>query len=155
MLAEKDSLKPIEIGFLEADEMLNYIGTVHERFYGNLYLAIETIQNLGQVVGKSVFDTCILVGRLYEHALVCGTFKDIQFIYRKEEKLNLCGTLRSKDKDIIQALVRRFAPNEPNFGKGTKKNPGWFFGFKADIWQACAVTTTYHDLYLDKQRKGG
>ena len=60
--------------------------------------------------------------------------QDIGFIYRKDEKMNLCGSMKAKDSNIIQALIDRFAPNTPNKGKGTKKEPGWFYGFKKDIW---------------------
>ena len=33
----------------------------------------------------------------------------------------------------------RFAHGQPNHGKGTKAQPGWFYGFHADIWQAYAL----------------
>ena len=46
---------------------------------------------------------------------------------------------KAKDSNIRQALVDRFAPGQPNYGKGTKAQPGWFYGFNADIWQAYAL----------------
>lgn len=174
-LVELPSLKPIEFGFMEADEMLNYIEQLPNTYIG-VHLAIEGMENLGMAVGKTVFDTCMLVGRLLERGYLAGRlneetiedldenyfgewetvswtvggndYENIKLIYRKQEKMNLCGTMRSKDKDIRQALVERFAPNTPNGGKGSKADQGWFYGFRADIWSAYAVATTYHDLYL-------
>ena len=59
----------------------------------------------------------------------CGAHNDDV----REEKLDLCGSLSAKDANIRQALVDRYAPGQPNFGKGTKKDPGFFYGFSAAI----------------------
>lgn len=72
----------------------------------------------------------------------------MQKIFRREEKLYLCGRASAKDVNIRQALVDRYAPGQPNFGKGTKKNPGFFYGFSADMWAAMAVAVTYFDKYI-------
>lgn len=69
-------------------------------------------------------------------------------IYRRDEKLCLCGTMAARDANIIQALVDRYAPGQPNRGKGTKKCPGFFYGFHADVWQAMAVAVTYFDKHV-------
>ena len=54
--------------------------------------------------------------------------------------------MKAKDSNIRQALMDRFGE------VGTKKNQGYFYGFKADIWQAFAVCVTYHDKYMVKGR---
>jgi len=39
------------------------------------------------------------------------------YIYRKDEKMNICHSMRAKDSNIRQALIDRFGI------VGTKKNP--------------------------------
>lgn len=108
-------------------------------------LAIEMIASYGMAVGKSVFDTCVYIGRLKE---ACKSVKRQRYIYRMEEKVNLCHDSRAKDANIRVALVDRFAYGIPNGGKGTKKDPGFFYGFAADQWAAMAVGVTYYDMYI-------
>jgi hypothetical protein len=105
------------------------------------------IASYGMPVGAEVFDTCVCIGRLTER------FTQLQFpvtyIYRKDEKMNLCHSMKANDATIKQALVDRFARGEPNYGKGTKARPGWFYGFRADMLAAYAVGVTYHDLFME------
>jgi len=101
------------------------------------YFAIEMIASYGMAVGATVFDTCVWIGRFIEACSI-----NHKYIYRKDEKMNLCGTMRAKDTNIRQALIDRFGI------VGKKKTPGFFYGFKADIWAAMAVGVTYYDMYL-------
>ena len=64
---------------------------------------------------------------------------------RLEVKNHICHNGSAKDSNIIQALVDRFAYGEPNRGKGVKASPGFFYGFKSDIWQAMALAVTFID----------
>ncbi|WP_026887689.1 hypothetical protein [Clostridium beijerinckii] len=116
-----------------------------------LHIAIEMVASYGMAVGATVFETCMWIGRFYQKSYEMGLKP--QLIYRKEEKLNICGSMKAKDSNIIQALIDRFAPNTTNKGKGTKKEPGWFYGFKKDIWQAYAVGVTYYDIYINPNLK--
>ncbi len=111
-------------------------------------IAIEMIAGMGMPVGQEVFDTCFWIGRFWEFATTRRHIRNLMKIFRREEKLDLCGSPNAKDANIRQALVDRYAPGQPNFGKGTKKNPGFFFGFSADMWQAMAVAVTYFDKYI-------
>ena len=113
-----------------------------------IYVAIEMIASYGMPVGAEVFDTCVWIGKLIERFEKWGGAWDIRRIYRQEEKLTLCHSPRANDATIKQALVDRFAKGEPNYGKGNKAAPGWFYGFKADIWAAYAVAVTYKELHI-------
>jgi len=111
-------------------------------------VAIEMIAGMGMPVGQEVFDTCFWIGRFWEVATLARGVCNLKKIFRREEKLNLCGIMNAKDANIRQALVDRYAPRQPNYGKGTKKNPGFFYGFSADMWAAMAVAVTYFDKYI-------
>ncbi len=55
--------------------------------------------------------------------------------------------MRAKDRNVTQALVDRFSysRHKAKGGSGVKADPGYFYGFKKDIWQAFAVGVTYLD----------
>ena len=152
LIRERD-LKPIVAEKITNEELLDNLlmdryESLEESECIN-HVAIEMIASYGMAVGQSVFETCVWIGRFIQ-ALEDNYYNDsLKFIYRKDEKMNLCGSMKAKDSNIVQALIDRFAPNTPNKGKGTKKEPGWFYGFKKDIWQAYAVGVTYHDMYLN------
>ena len=145
-----DDLKPIHLEKTDNNRLLEMIYVTDFKDKKVEYAAIEMVACYGMAVGKEVFDTCVWIGRFTEAIKKHGQVIP-KYIYRKDEKMNLCGTMKAKDGNIIQALIDRFAPGEQNKGKGIKKLPGWFYGFKKDIWQAYAVGVTYHDLYIKKE----
>lgn len=139
---ETDITKVLQVGKLDNDDLMQIIAES-----GNIDFAIEMIAGMGMTVGKEVFDTCVWIGRFWERALT-RNYRTMEYIYRREEKLCLCGSPRAKDANIRQALVDRYAPAQSGYGKGTKKHPGFFYGFSADMWAAMAVATTYYDKFV-------
>ena len=127
-------------------DMLYCIGEDGTFTAGTTDMAIEMVASYGMPVGVSVFETVFYTGRFWEAAPSLKKEK----MYREAVKLNLCHTKRAKDSNIIQALIDRFACGVPNKGKGTAKNPGYFYGFADDIWQAYAVGVTYIDAEKEK-----
>lgn len=88
-------------------------------------LVIEMIACFGMPVGKEVFNTCLWIGRFIE-----ASPDEYSLIYRREEKIFLCGTMKAKDANIRQALIDLL-------GKDKTK------GCSKDIWAALAVAVTY------------
>ncbi len=105
--------------------------------------AIEIIESYGMAVGRDVFETCEWIGRFKQIFDDRGISYHI--ITRKEEKLTICGSPRANDTTIRHALIDRFASHDFRSGKGTKANPDFFYGFRADQWSAYAVATTALD----------
>lgn len=140
VLMDSETYKPIEFGKVENNIMLDLIfDYVYDDF------VIEMIQSYGMGVGKSVFDTCVWIGRFVQQA---SHFTDkIEYIYRAEEKMNLCHSMKAKDSNIRQALIDRFGE------VGTKNKKGYFYGFKKDIWASYAVGVTYLDKESGKYVK--
>lgn len=140
-LIDCETYKPIEFGKIDNDLLLLKIKQLE---YNKLI--IEMIASYGMAVGKEVFDTCVWIGRFIQ-----ATDKQYEYIYRKEEKMNLCGSMKAKDSNIRQALIDRFATFDFKNGKGTKNNQDWFYGFKADIWASYAVGITYLDKVKENE----
>lgn len=139
-------LKPIEFGKITNFELLEIINNYYHMeictTHKDTPLVIEMIGHYGtgMPAGKTVFDTCVWIGRFTEmYNSITG--KKPKYIMRKDEKINLCGNMKAKDGNIRQALIDRFGV------VGTKKNQGWFYGVSKDVWSAIAVGVTYHDLY--------
>lgn len=141
-----EDLSLIEFGKIKNEDMLIKIDEIFSRNF-LLKTAIEMIASYGMPVGETVFETCVWIGRFSErinsyHNGFQLNNMNLKLIYRKDEKMNLCGSMKAKDSNIRQALIDRFGV------VGVKKSPGWFYGVSKDVWAAVAVGVTYHDLYL-------
>lgn len=136
-LIEMPCFKLLDFGKITNEELLKLLPIVASRSDA---LAIEMVASYGMAVGKSVFETCVWIGRFIQAAE-----KPHTYVYRKEEKICLCGSLKAKDGNIRQALIDRYATFDFKSGKGVKKNPDTFYGVSKDAWQAIAVGVTYYE----------
>jgi hypothetical protein len=138
--------KPVEFGKIANAELLALLRELKEPVGFRRTItraAIEMVASYGMPVGAEVFETCVWAGRFYEtlDEWVIPASWSVRplLIKRLAVKLHLCHDSRAKDSNVRQALVDQFAKGESNFGKGTKANPGWFYGFSNDVWQAYAL----------------
>ena len=100
----------------------------------DIVLVIEMFASYGMPVGRTVFETCVWIGRFIQ------TWEGKhELVYRKDIKMHLCHTVRAKDSNVRQALIDKY-------GKpGTKKEPGFTYGVSKDIWSALAIATYYNE----------
>jgi hypothetical protein len=131
-------------------------------------LVIEMLGHYGtgMSVGKEVFQTAILIGRLIE---AWGREESIELVLRKSYAAHLCGDARAKDGNIRQAVIDRFGGDSKAIGnqkcvscggmggtgrgkeravcpecQGSKRSPkGPFFDVTADVWQALGLAVAY------------
>lgn len=137
-----ESLKPVEFGKYVNENVRSEIRRLTRLHYiagEPVTVVVEMVASYGMPVGAEVFETCVWIGRFAEMAEQCGSL--VNFVYRKDEKINLCGSMKAKDGNIRQALIDRFGV------VGKKASPGWFYGVSKDVWAAIAVGVTYHDMY--------
>ena len=155
-IIEMPEFKLIDFGKINNEDLLVKLGRYFFEGWADIQpflridrFTVEMVACYGMPVGKDVFETCVWIGRFVQ--ALDG--ENITYIYRKEEKLTLCGSLKAKDANIKQALVNRYAKHDFKSGKGTKKNPDTFYGVAKDAWQAIAVGVTYYEKIVEGEAK--
>jgi len=125
----------IDFGITETEALVSMVQGLDECDY----MAIEMVASYGMAVGASVFETCVVIGRLIQ-SFQGETVK----IYRKDVKLSICQSLRAKDANIRRAILDVYPAT--GGGKtpqiGTKKQPGPLYGVSSHVWSALAVAMT-------------
>lgn len=130
---------PLRFGKISNEELLGIVKTEdYEK------LVYEAFASYGMAIGQSTIKSIEWNGRFIQCAVDRGI--PVFPIFRKDEKINLCGSMKAKDANIRQALIDRFAKFDFKNGKGTKNNPDWYYGFSKDSWSANAIGVTYLDL---------
>jgi hypothetical protein len=140
-LIDVETRQPELFGKVDNAELIKLIR--YGRWLPNL-AAIEMVASYGMAVGADVFETCVWIGRFAE-TIRRELDDEPMLIKRNPIKLHFCQSGRAKDSNIRQALIDRFGGNASNGGKGTKADPGWFYGFAADIWSAYAIAVYVAD----------
>ena len=144
---EMPDFKLLDFGKIKNEDLLYRIDCGEHDFDK---VAVEMVACYGMPVGKDVFETCVWVGRFIQALIEEDMTSDINYVYRNEEKITLCGSPKAKDTNIKQALINRYAQHDFKSGKGVKKNPDTFYGVAKDAWQAIAVGVTYYELKIKK-----
>ena len=134
---EQKTLRPLEFGKIDNEELLKKLESAAKQ--GWRWAVIEMVASYGMSVGRDVFDTTVWIGRFYQ---VLSSRCSVRMMCRIEEKKHICHDSRANDTAIRRALIDRFAAHDLKNGKGTKKAPDFFYGFKADVWAAYALGLT-------------
>ena len=130
-----ESYRPLEADKIYNHDLLRWIHANRRRID---HVAMEQLSNIGVVASDNVLNTALWSGRFHE-ALIREGVGEPRYTKRATIKTWVTGRATTNDTDVRRALADRFAPGEPNFGKGTKAHPGFFHGFGNDMWAAYAV----------------
>jgi len=128
--------KPLDFGIVLNEKLLDIINSS-----GADELAIEMVASYGMPVGKSVFETCVWIGRFVE-CWVQARDKPFTYVYRTDVKMHLCKQTKARDSNIRQAIMDRYGSTRKE-ALGVKKNPGPLYGISKDVWSALAIAITH------------
>lgn len=123
---------------IASDKLANDVLLDTIEWHNVSHVAIESIQSYGMAVGRSVFETCYMVGRIIQKCI------DQEIPYslypRQEYAKSICGTSKISDAILRQALLLRF-------GGDKKGEPLYLLKGASDKRSAYAVAV-YH---MDRQ----
>ena len=145
------SYEPFDFGKDKNTDLFNELNSVPRKEWMAGHLTSVVIEKpvCQRYSGSSISDTAVQAG------IFAGLYRPLTRVYlitRSKVRGHFCGN-KGNDSTIIKALVHRFAPDTPNLGKGHAKTPGYFYGFKADIWQAYALGVCFIDLRDSEKSK--
>lgn len=130
--------RPSAFGKLDNHDLLERLEEHAAALPYHTPLVIEMIASYGMPVGREVFETCVWIGRFIQRWPFVH-----HLVYRRDVKLHLCGSARAKDTNIRQSLLDRFGGK--SVAVGDKKQPGFLYGVKSDVWSALALAVTFAD----------
>lgn len=139
------------MGFVPNDQLLDIVRSAKSVKESALSpaihsVAVEMVACYGMPVGREVFETCLLIGRIQEICERDGM--PCRLVYRKDVKIQLCGSMKAKDGNIRQALIDKHG------APGTKKAPGKTYGISGHLWAALAVADYASDAPVTKPGDG-
>ena len=137
VVVEIETKKIVDSYKLPNEEMRKKLHEIRYVKYGGdcCDFAIEMVASYGMPVGRSVFDTCLWIGRYIE---IWGAARLITRIMAKN---HICKSTRATDANIRQSLMDRYGSTR-EAAVGTKKNPGPMYGMGNDERAALAVALT-------------
>lgn len=153
----------LDYGKLDNRQLVSDITDMHLEADKPAHLACEMVGCYGQQAGRSLFMTCVWVGRFieawdgpYNLILRRGRWGPEPETTGAEGRFDgvtmcLCGSARVTDANVRQAIIDRFPAT--GGGKtpqiGLKAQPGPLFGVRKDAWSALAVALTFAEALRD------
>jgi len=129
-----------DFGIRDNADIFEALKTVREKTEEKTHFIIEMIKSYGNVMGDSVLETCVWIGRFIE---AWGDDRSVTKINRKTVVSQLCRNSRDTDTNVRQALIDRFGGEK---AVGKKKTSGPLYGIKKDMWSALALAVAYTDM---------
>lgn len=113
--------------------------------------------NIHENASQLVIERPVLMGKnataaLLETSRWAGVFEgawpgEVDRLTYHKVRCQLASSGNAKESEVKQALISRFAPGGfGKEGKGTKANPGPFYGVTGHMWSAVAVAVAWWDL---------
>lgn len=147
---EKKTL--VRFGLDTNEKVVNMIGDPRyggKGFVEQEILVIEMFKSYGNVMGDSVLQTCVWIGRFIQACIFPH-----ELIPRKSVVTHLCMNPRANDSNVRQALIDRFSNGKGSkVAIGSKRAPGPLFGVKNDIWSALAIAVSWSEMREDLENK--
>jgi Holliday junction resolvasome RuvABC endonuclease subunit len=133
-LVSKATFLPLEAGKVSNDQLFESLPGLLSRVKE---VTIEGIQSYGQAFGRTVIDTCYIIGRIQQvcidHQVWCHVYP------RPEYARAICGTVRTNDAILRRALITRF-------GEDKKGGPLYLLKGATDKRSAFAVAVYHLDV---------